>query len=270
MDGTKILSNKFLYEMVKSNWKKYYRTAALNDSLYLHYNGFRTIRNLEQFSGLKCLYFEGNGCNSLKGLEQNLQLRSLFIQENVIETIEGLDSLKELRQINLNENVIKKVAGLKNCTALDTLYLKRNRLGMNEGGDIDALKGLLERPTLHCVDLSDNYLTDPAILPEIFEKMPNIRVLYTQGNKFCNKIPAYRKTMIHKLPLLTYLDDRPVFPEDRRRAEAYARGGIEAERAEVKQIKKEKEDSHWKNHEEFQNMVRKAKQDKKEMDEAKE
>jgi len=36
---------------------------------------------------------------------------------------------------------------------------------------------------------------------------------------------------------LKFVDDRPVFPEDRRRAEAYARGGIEEERKEMKLIK---------------------------------
>lgn len=90
------------------------------------------------------------------------------------------------------------------------------------------------------LDISDNYLTDPAILDEVLVKIPQLKVLYCQGNEFIRKISAYRKTVIAKIPTLKYLDDRPVFEEDRRRAEAYAIGGIEAERAEVKKIKKEK------------------------------
>ncbi len=75
--------------------------------------------------------------------------------------------------------MVKKVTGLKNCIELDTLYLKRNRLGQQqEGGDIGCLEGLLERPTLTCIDISDNYLSDPAILPEILEKMKELKVLY--------------------------------------------------------------------------------------------
>jgi len=38
--------------------------------------------------------------------------------------------------------------------------------------------------------------------------------------------------MIAKLPDLKYLDDRPVFVDDRRNAEAFARGGLEEERQE--------------------------------------
>ena len=62
--------------------------------------------------------------------------------------------------------------------------------------------------------------------------MPNLKVLYMQGNGCVNKIKNYRKTMIDKLPQLKYLDDRPVFADDRRNAEAFARGGLEEERKE--------------------------------------
>jgi len=88
--------------------------------------------------------------------------------------------------------------------------------------------------------------------------MPQLRCLYSQGNKFCNNVSAYRKKVIVGLPNLKYLDDKPVFEEDRRRAEAYARGGIEEERAEIKKIKKEKDDKHWANHEAFMDMMKEA------------
>ena len=262
-----MLTNRFFWELFKRENKKYYRTPSLNEKLYLHYKGFSYIRNLEQFTDLKCLYFEGNGCKSMKGLEKNVKLRSLMIQENIIEEIEGLDTLKDLRQLNVNENMLKTVSGLAGCEMLDTIYLKRNRIGKDERGDVESIKGLLERPTLTCVDLQDNYLSDPAIFEEVLYKMPNLAVLYLQNNPVVKTVDYYRKTLIAKIPSLKYLDDRPVFEEDRRRAEAFARGGMDEERKEIKKIKKEKDDKHWSSHEAFKLMVNKAKLDKKTRDE---
>merc|ERR1719498_1418977 len=116
----------------------------------------------------------------MKGLEENTSLISLFIQENIIEDMsEGLAYLCNLRTLNLSDNMIKTVSGLGGCTKLDTLYLKRNRIGCGLSC-IDDLKGLIECPSLHSVDVSDNNITDPAVVDEIFLKMPNLLVLYCQ------------------------------------------------------------------------------------------
>ena len=96
-DGSLNLTNKFLYKLISSDKRLYYRTPELNEKLYLHYKGFHTIKNLEQFTDLKCLYFEGNGCKRLQGLDKCVKLRCFFVQENVIEKIEGLDTLTDLR-----------------------------------------------------------------------------------------------------------------------------------------------------------------------------
>lgn len=69
--------------------------------------------------------------------------------------------------------------------------------------------------------------------------MPNLSVLYLQNNDVTKNIRNYRKSMIVKLPNLKYLDDRPVFPEERRFAEAFAAGGLELEREERKKYKQE-------------------------------
>ena len=113
---------------------------------------------------------------------------------------------------------------------MDTIYLKRNRLGRDPEGDIQSLKGLLDRLNLTCIDLSDNELKDPEIVSQIFEKLRDLRVLYLSNNPVTRNIRNYRKYMISKLPQLTYLDDKPVFTNDRRKAEAFIQGGLEAER----------------------------------------
>lgn len=102
--------------------------------------------------------------------------------------------------------------------------------------------------------------------------MPNLKVLYLQNNgvsKGGNAIQSYRKTVISKIKPLRYLDDRPVFEDDRRHAEAFSRGGLEEERAERAKIKKEELDKHHEYHRKFKEMMRKAREDKRKADEEK-
>jgi len=143
--------------------------------------------------------------------------------------MEGLENLRQLANLNLSDNMISTVEGIANCDNLDTLELARNRVGRN---GIDDLRGLLECPSITTLDLQNNKIEDPEILEEILVNMPNLKVLYLQNNGVVNKIKQYRKTIIARLPTLKYLDDRPVFDDDRRNAEAFARGGLEEERKE--------------------------------------
>ena len=57
--------------------------------------------------------------------------------------------------------------------------------------------------------------------------MPNLAVVYLQNNRFNKKIAHYRKTLISKMTNLKYIDDKPVFDDERRYAEAWAKGGLE-------------------------------------------
>lgn len=60
-------------------------------------------------------------------------------------------------------------------------------------------------------------------------KMPNLGCLYLKGNPFFRECPNYRRRFIAQIPSLKYLDDRPVFTDERRISEAFLRGGKEAE-----------------------------------------
>ena len=51
--------------------------------------------------------------------------------------------------------------------------------------------------------------------------MPALAVLYLQGNPCVKKIPHYRRALIARIPTLKFLDDRPVFDEERECAEAF-------------------------------------------------
>ena len=48
-----------------------------------------------------------------------------------------------------------------------------------------------------------------------------------QNNEFTKKISHYRKSIISKMPHIKYIDDKPVFEDEKRFAEAWARGGLE-------------------------------------------
>lgn len=65
--------------------------------------------------------------------------------------------------------------------------------------------------------------------------------------------------MITTLTQLKYLDDRPVFEDERRFAEAWKRGGLEEERKERGKYKEEQEREHWRRHEEFRAMMQRYK-----------
>ena len=69
--------------------------------------------------------------------------------------------------------------------------------------------------------------------------MPNLGVLYMQNNPVCKKIKNYRKNVINTIPGLKYLDDRPIFEDEKRYVTAFFRGGIQEEREERKRYKKE-------------------------------
>lgn len=95
-------------------------------------------------------------------------------------------------------------------------------------------------------------VVDPSVVPpcpnradslsvvSFFKMLPNVSVIYFHGNPLSHGLRQYRRNMILHLPALTYLDERPVFPEERRVIEAWGRGGEKAEAAERAAIREEK------------------------------
>ena len=230
---------------------KYYPVHELNESLYLHFKGFSKIDNLSTFKNLKALYLEGNKISKIENLDSLINLTSLFLNENTIQKIEGLDNLINLTNLNLSDNLIKKIEGISKLINLTDFLIKRNRIGF-EG--LEDLKGLLETgKELRVLDISDNYIQDVNILDEILSKIPKLKVLYLSGNEVTRKIPNYRKTLIGKITNLTYIDNKPIFTDEKRYALAFCKGGYEEERKEREKIKNEKKEKEEKRMEEFTN-----------------
>ena len=221
------MSPKALKGICKTH--KLYSTAYLNDKLYCQYKGFREIQNLDEYTGLRCVWLEGNGFQKIQGLEKCTELRTLYLHENCIDVIEGLDTLVDLDTLNLNKNGIAKVENLSMLPNLHTLLLSHNRLE-----DYESLEHLKDCKSIQSLDIQSNRIDDIKVL-EVFQAMPDLRVLYLMGNPVVKKIKNYRKRLTYMLPQLKYLDDRPVFPDDRLRAEAYMKafeeGGIKAAQA---------------------------------------
>ena len=223
-----VMTRKYLDKILCTDFKEYYRTHELNEILYLHFKGFKKIDNLFTFTGLKCLYLEGNGIQKIEGLDNCVNLTSLYLHENCICKIEGLDKLEKLVNLNLSDNLITTIENLNNCKNLSNLLLKRNRIGEN---GLNDLKGLLElNDNFNVLDISDNKIKEQNIIEDYLTKIPNLRVIYLNGNDCVRNIKNYRKTLIAKLKEIRYIDDRPVFDDEKRFALAFAKGGYEEEK----------------------------------------
>lgn len=186
-----------------------------------------------------------------------VQLKALHLHQNAIDTIEGLNALSELDTLNLSNNYITKVEGLEGCRKLRTIQLAGNQL--KAAGD---LEGLLACPELSILDLSANQLSEPEIL-DVLERIPDLRVLNLMGNDVVKKIPNYRKAVLNRIKTLTYLDDKPVFEDERRCVNAWGAGGRDAEVAERDAIKEEAKERDRRNMEAFHKMVEEAREKKR-------
>ena len=232
---------------------------SLNDKLYLHYKGLTRIQCLDEYTGLRALWLEGNGLSKIEGLDCLKELRTLLLHENALDSIEGLDHLENLDSINLSKNYIRKVENIKNNQKLTNINLANNMLT-----DYDSVKDLLDVPGLQTIDVQGNKINDVKVIDDLFAQFEDLRVLYLQGNPVVKNIPYYRKTVISKCKALKYLDDRPVFEDERRRVNAWAAafetGGLEAansaERSEIENIRREKQEADARNMAAFEQMMR--------------
>jgi len=215
----------------------------------LHFKGFDAIGGLDEYTGVRVLWLEGNGIRKIDNLEHCTELRCLYLQQNCLHKIENLDALVELDALNVSNNMIEKIENLDKLTKLHTLQIANNLLKAT----IDIAE-IVDCPSISVLDLSNNTLDDPSIV-EILERLPNLAVLTLTGNPVIPKISMYRKTMVARLKALTYLDDRPVFEEERRTSEAWFVGGPEAENEMRQRIRDEKQEYDRRNFEALERLA---------------
>jgi hypothetical protein len=136
------------------------------------------------------------------------------------------------------------------CSSLRNLNLAGNRLETFE----DCV-GLLSYKALAVLDLSHNNIQDGEALLLILERLPRLQSLKLSGNPLVRTLPRYRKRLLSRCKALLYLDDRPVFEEERRLVTAWARAGDDGEEKERRAIQQEKAAAEKKRLDDFRRLI---------------
>ena len=122
--------------------------------------------------------------------------------------------------MDVSHNQLTSLAGLEGCAGLATLLCSDNALA-----SADALLPLATCTSLQSIDLRRNKLCDFEGVLRVLTSLPHLRCLYLEDNPLVSGTANYRRRLVAALRGLTYLDDRPVFKEERRRAQAWCIGG---------------------------------------------
>ena len=222
-NGFRIITEDFCKKLCYYNGG--YDSPKLNVNLYLHFQGFRKIQNLDNFTNLQVLYLENNSINKIEGLDKLVNLTCLYLQNNYIKEIENLENNNKLSILNLSNNKIQSIPDITYLNKLENLYISKNALST-----IKNLEGLLYLKSLSLLDIQNNpFNMNPDDLISFLNKLEKLKVLYLRGD-ITRSISNYRRYLTVKIRNLTYLDDRPIRNEDRVGAEAYFKGGYQAEK----------------------------------------
>ena len=78
--GFRYITEKYCCKLCEYNGG--YEYPHLNNNLYLHFQGFHKIENLDNFINLRVLYLESNLIEKIEGLEKLVSLSCLYLQNN--------------------------------------------------------------------------------------------------------------------------------------------------------------------------------------------
>jgi dynein assembly factor 1 len=215
------MTPELLQEICKE--RQMWSQPHLNTQLYLNYKGFLRIDGMEDYINVRSLHLDNNNISKIEGLDRMTELRSLHLGGNRISEIANLEANLDLRQLSLEGNAIRHVANLRHLSKLETVNLSANR--------IESLKDLSEIQELAALsnfDISHNSIEESEGVVDFWAECTSLKVLRYHGNPGVRHISHYRKLIINAMPQLTYMDERPVFPVERKSCKAWAEGGFEA------------------------------------------
>ncbi|CUG89409.1 Hypothetical protein, putative [Bodo saltans] len=228
------MSEELISDICKANGG--FRTPELNEKLYLHFRGFRKIEGLGSFVNCRALWLENNIITDVDGLDNLPVLDSLFLQHNHIAKLpsELGYSVASLKSLNISHNMLESLNGIEHFPNLEKVLAANNRLEC-----IVAL-GALEN--LSILDVSNNKLSKADEVRGVLRKAKKLTSAMMHGNSFVRDVKNYRKVVIEENPQLRYLDEYPVFDDERRCSAAFVSGGVEKEKEERAAIRQEELD----------------------------
>lgn len=135
---------------------------------------------------------------------------SRYLQRNRLSGFDGCACLPQLKVLDISRNAISSFQGLvERLPALETLVASNNLISAG----LDELASCNQLCTL---DLSHNKLESLDEVLHSLQQLPALRSLYLEGNLCTQNSQNVRKRVIASLPLLTFLNNRPVNEIDRR------------------------------------------------------
>ncbi len=224
--GDVIMTKRYVQALCEE--EDQYSNPAFNTKLYLNSKAFGKIENLDEYTAVEGLWLQCNFIKKIEGISHMLQLKFLFLQNNMIRSMEGLESLSQLVRLDLSDNRIRKVECVSALHELKDLIMANNELSHTE--DLVELRAVAGSLTF--LNVSRNLIElDERLLPFLGEFV-HLASLEFQGNPAVNQIRYYRKKLIGTLEQISYLDNKSISGSERRFAEAFVKGGQQAEDAE--------------------------------------